>query len=326
MGAKIKVSVLAMDSVGVRSMCTLVETPSVSIVCDGGVSLGMRYGLLPHPLEYRKLASIISKLNEAFEKAHIVTVSHYHFDHYRPPFLSDFVWTWSSKEEVKSIYKDKVLLHKDIKENVNPSQKMRGWFFLKEVRKVASELEVADGEVFQYGDTTIRFSRPLPHGESGSKLGYVLTLTVSHDDEKVMFAPDVQGPVFSETTDYILSERPGLLVIGGPPTYLTPSFIDIQVISKSIRELTKLASELRLLVVDHHLMRDSLWREKISMPIIEAKRKSHMLISAASYMSEKEELLESQRRILYEKNPPGSEFIKWTKMNPNQRRVTPPPI
>jgi predicted metallo-beta-lactamase superfamily hydrolase len=326
MCAKIRVSVLASDSLGVRSMCTLVETPDISIVCDGGVSLGMRYGLLPHPLEYRRLKESITKMNEAFERAQVVTVSHYHFDHYRPPFVSDFVWTWSSKEEVGRIYKDKILLCKDIRENINPSQKMRGWFFLKEVRKIASKLEVADGKAFQYGSTTIRFSSPLPHGETGSKLGYVLALTVSYDEERVVFAPDVQGPGCPESTGYILSERPDVLVIGGPPTYLSPSLIDARALSSSINELAKLASELRLLVVDHHLMRDALWREKISIPIMEARRKGHVLISAASYMHKTEELLESQRRILYEKNPPGNEFIKWTKMSPNRRRATPPPI
>lgn len=326
MGSKIRVAILASDSLGVRSMCTLVRTPDLTTVCDGGVSLGMRYGLLPHPLEYRKLAESITKISEAFEKAHVVTVSHYHFDHYRPPFASDFVWTWSSKDEVRKLYKDKIILHKDIKGDINPSQKMRGWFFLKEVKKIASRLEVADSRVFQYGNTTIRFSEPLPHGEVGSKLGYVLALTISYDDEKVIIAPDVQGPGCPETTDYILSENPNLAIVGGPPTYLAPSLVDAKSIFNSIVELTRLTSELKFVVVDHHLMRDALWREKVFASIQEADRKGHKLMSAANYMLKREELLESQRHALYEKNPPGSEFIRWTKMSPSLRRSTPPPI
>ena len=50
--SKIKVTPLAAESFGVRSMCTLVETPDVAVLLDAGVSLcPYRFSLPPHPIE-----------------------------------------------------------------------------------------------------------------------------------------------------------------------------------------------------------------------------------------------------------------------------------
>ncbi|MEM2886008.1 MAG: hypothetical protein QXF24_07975, partial [Thermoproteota archaeon] len=95
----IELKPVAFESMGVRSMCCLVETPDLSALFDAGVSLGPRFSLPPHPLEYLALAEARRKIRESARKADIVTVSHYHFDHFTPPFHSDTVWTWSSKEE-----------------------------------------------------------------------------------------------------------------------------------------------------------------------------------------------------------------------------------
>ena len=307
-------------------MCILIKTPAVSIISDGGACLGPRDGLLPHPEEYKRLSSTISKIDTEMEKADIITVSHYHFDHYRPPFNSDFVWTWSSKEEVRRIYQDKKLLVKDIRERINFAQRRRGWFFLREVEKIASVVEHADRRVFHFGDTEIRFSRPVPHGEKNNRLGYVLCSVVSHEDEKIVIAPDVQGPAHKNTTDFILAENPDIVFVGGPPTYLVPSQVEASTIARSIQQLTRLATETKLTVVDHHLMRDRCWKEEISLPLSEARKHGNKLKSAARYMRVKEELLESKRSLLYKENPPSEEFMKWTKISSDRRRTIHPPV
>ena len=47
-----KITPLAADSMGTRSMATFVETGDCRILIDPGAELGpMRYGLAPHPLE-----------------------------------------------------------------------------------------------------------------------------------------------------------------------------------------------------------------------------------------------------------------------------------
>lgn len=59
---------LAAESLGVRSMCTYVETSAIKVLIDPGVSLGKRFGLLPHPNEYlaidrcrKKIAALLLK-------------------------------------------------------------------------------------------------------------------------------------------------------------------------------------------------------------------------------------------------------------------------
>jgi predicted metallo-beta-lactamase superfamily hydrolase len=48
----IQLNPLAFESLGVRSMASKVVTPDIKILIDPGVSLGIRFGLLPHPEEY----------------------------------------------------------------------------------------------------------------------------------------------------------------------------------------------------------------------------------------------------------------------------------
>jgi predicted metallo-beta-lactamase superfamily hydrolase len=80
----IQVTPLAAESFGVRSMCTLVETPDVTVLLDGGISLApYRFSLPPHPIEFQTIARLRKTIAEAADKAQVTTISHYHFDH--PP-------------------------------------------------------------------------------------------------------------------------------------------------------------------------------------------------------------------------------------------------
>ena len=84
---KIRVVPLAAESLGVRSMCTYVETPDVRILLDAGASLGpSRFGFPPHPREYEAMATCRERISKAAEKAELVTLSHYHFDHHTPSY------------------------------------------------------------------------------------------------------------------------------------------------------------------------------------------------------------------------------------------------
>jgi len=52
----VEVRLLAFDSLGTRSMATVVETGSGRILIDPGAALGpRRYGLPPHPIEKERL-------------------------------------------------------------------------------------------------------------------------------------------------------------------------------------------------------------------------------------------------------------------------------
>ena len=94
------------ESLGVRSMCTFIETPDVRILVDAGVALGPRFRKLPHPQEYRARDQCRKRIREYAAKADVVVISHYHNDHHTPNYTEP-VWLGSSAEESEQIYRDK---------------------------------------------------------------------------------------------------------------------------------------------------------------------------------------------------------------------------
>ncbi|MHA1862116.1 MAG: MBL fold metallo-hydrolase, partial [Candidatus Ranarchaeia archaeon] len=78
---KIKVIPLAAESMGVRSLCTIIETCDCKLLMDPSAALGRRFRKMPHPKEYKKLRDAISHILEIASSADIITISHYHYDH-----------------------------------------------------------------------------------------------------------------------------------------------------------------------------------------------------------------------------------------------------
>ncbi|HYA22270.1 MAG TPA: hypothetical protein VEG31_03765, partial [Thermoproteota archaeon] len=113
MGSAIDVQILAAESSGTRSMATKVTTPDIALLIDSGVALGPRFGLLPHPLEYKALAESRRSIRAAAERSDVCVITHYHHDHYSPPFDSDYIWTWSDRETAEALYRDKTVFVKD---------------------------------------------------------------------------------------------------------------------------------------------------------------------------------------------------------------------
>jgi predicted metallo-beta-lactamase superfamily hydrolase len=324
--AKIKVLPLAFESLGVRSMCTYVETPDIKILLDAGVSLGPnRYGFPPHPREYKALKDCRSRILEMAEKADVVTVSHYHFDHHTPSF-TDWANNWSSAEIAEKTYAGKIVFAKSYKSKINSSQRQRGWMFHKTAGKKATRLEFADGKTFKFGETTIKFSVPVCHGEEGSELGWVLMITIEHKGEKMHFAPDVQGPMSDQTAKLILEEKPTLAVIGGPPVYLAEYKVTPEKIESAMLNLETIVENVPVTILDHHILRDENWTKNAQSAIDKASSLGHRILTAAEYTGEKNNLLEAQRKVLYETEPPSQKFVEWTKIPLQERKYVPPPI
>jgi predicted metallo-beta-lactamase superfamily hydrolase len=325
MRSHIMVTPLAAESLGARSMCTLVETSDVTILLDGGVSLGpYRFGFPPHPREYRALGECRGRIAEAAGKADVVTISHYHFDHHTPSY-TDWSLNWSSEEAARQIYEGKLVLAKSYRDKVNFSQRHRGWVFSHTGGKYAERFEFADNRLFDFGDTSIRFSEPVFHGEGESDLGWLIMATIERENERVLFASDVQGPMYTPTVDIILRQNPDLLIIGGPPAYLS-GLVAAEHIQTGMRNLEKIVQNVPVVILEHHLLRDENWRA-LSQPIFEkAAKVGHKVLSAAEFLGQDNCLLESQRKTLFETDPPSKEFEKWMKMPLPKRKSVKPPL
>ena len=321
----ITVTPIAFESLGVRASCILVKTPEIILLLDAGLSVAPRFSMIPHPQEYRALISCRRKIAEAAEKADIITISHYHNDHYTPSYL-DTTWLGSSLEENQKIYSGKLVLAKDWRLNINPSQRRRGWLFQKSVTRIAKELRLSDGKEYVFGETKLRFSVPVFHGEENTELGWVVMLTVERAENRFMYASDVQGPMSEQTRDIILNERPTLLTIGGQPLYLSGTKIQESSILRAYSNLTEIVRKVPITILDHHILRAEDWRLRSDAVFQAAEMAPTSIVTAAEYIGCENNLLESKRRSLYENEPPSEAFMRWGKMPTKERQKIAPPI
>jgi predicted metallo-beta-lactamase superfamily hydrolase len=323
----IRVVPLAAESFGVRSMCSYVETPDVRILLDAGVSLcPNRFGLPPHPREFKVIDEVRRKIAAAAEKAEIVTISHYHNDHHTPSF-EDWLCNWTEMHETaRQIYEGKTVLAKNPREQINYSQRERGWMFQKTSGKYAAKIETADGKTFAFNRTRIRFSEPVFHGPENSGLGWVLMTTIEFDDERFLFAPDVQGPMSGHTLETILSEKPQLIMIGGPPLYLVPLKVGENQVQAGLKNLERIAESVPAVILEHHILRDENWQEKAVNVLYSAYKHGHTVQTAAEFEGKRNVFLEAFRKKLFADSLPQEEFKAWMRLSEETRRHVKPPF
>jgi predicted metallo-beta-lactamase superfamily hydrolase len=279
---------LAFESLGVRSMATFVITGDVSIGIDLAASLAPnRFGLPPHRIEEEALSCLSLKIKERALEAKVMVVTHYHYDHVDP--------------EQPDLFRDKLVLLKNPRRMINPSQRKRAASFLKDIHGIAKDVRYSDDNSFSFGDTTISFSRPVPHG-STARRGYVVEVCI-REDETFLYSSDVNGPALPEHLDFILEERPKILFLDGPTTYIDTGFVDIEV-KRACENLRRIMEETEVaqIVLDHHLLRDLGYERHISAVRELGEELGIGIGSAAEFLNVEPTLLEARRKELYEKD------------------------
>ena len=249
-----KITPLASESLGVRSLAVYVEVGKRGILIDPGVALGpKRYSLPPANAELEALARSREKIQAYAEKADIITISHYHYDHHTPFF--EGLYESSSPERAKEIYEGKILLIKHPRENINFSQRKRAWAFLKNAEPIAKRIEYADGRLFDFGDFIMEFSPAVPHGSEGTKLGFVLMVVIDDGTKRIIHASDTQF-LNRTSVEWIIKQVPDLIIGDGPPTYLEGYRVKDAWTTgrKNLNEVIKETGA--KIILDHHLIRD----------------------------------------------------------------------
>lgn len=279
-----KIIPIASDSLGVRSMATYIETKDCKILVDPSAALGpKRYGLAPHQKEQEMLFKTKNRITEIANKCDILTISHYHYDHYDP-------------SEV--FYKNKKVFTKDINKNINKSQKQRGKEFEENIGE-SCELIYCDNTQQKTGNTEIFFSQPFFHGPEKVKLGYVVMTTVHDGKKRVLHASDVQGPVTKNATEYIIDMKPDILIMDGPPTIFKGWKISEKDIEEAGNNLIRIIETLNCIVIlDHHLLRDIKYKENFPKPY---KSDIKNVKTFAEYLGEENNTLEAHRKVLWGK-------------------------
>ncbi len=282
-----KIIPIAADSLGTRSMATFVETGDCNICIDPAVSLGpRRYGLPPHPLEYKKREEHWENIKKYAEESDVLILTHYHYDHHDPEF--------------PEMYRDKAVFIKHPIENINRSQKGRAELFLKRIDGMPGKLEYADSREFSFGDTRIRFSNAVFHG-TGNRLGYVVETCIREGDESFVFTSDVEGPNTKEQTDFIIKENPNVVYLDGPLSYMLGYRYSYESLAGAVENILSIlnGTDVEKLVVDHHLLRDLNWKEKIARVFDAGKE----VLTAAEFLGIGNNQLEARRKELFKEHP-----------------------
>jgi uncharacterized protein len=281
-----KITPLAADSLGARSMATLVETPDVTILLDPSVRLApFRYDLRPHPTEEARQKELWRVIKEAAKKAEVLTVSHYHYDHHNP--------------DAPSIFRGKLAYLKDGKVNINRSQRERASAFVRALKKYPQEIQAADGNFVDFGGTEVTFSPAVPHGYN-DELGYVVMVRIAQGDEVFVHTGDVEGPPLKEHLGFLLDAAPTVLYVDGPMTHMPDSYPE-SMTKRSLDNLVRVvrSTGLRTLILDHHLLRDREWRSHLAPLLAAAEEHDVTVRTAAEFAGKAVDQLEANRDALY---------------------------
>jgi uncharacterized protein len=280
---------LAADSLGVRSMATYVEARRTGVLIDPGACLAAsRFNLPPADAEWEALKRANDRIAAYGERAGIVVITHYHDDHFR---------------HEPSAYAGRWVLAKDPRRMIGGQQARRASELWRGIGRGA-RLEAADGREHDGVDLSLRISQPLPHGIEGTTLGYVVTVTIVDRSEnfRFVFASDVQGPLSGVATAHLIRERPHLLYLAGPPSYIE-SQVGTPLIERGIDNLRRVMDATGCQVImDHHALRDIRAGERFARLWETGK-----VITAAAYLGLPETALEGKRAALWaaQRKPPA---------------------
>lgn len=159
--------------------------------------------------------------------------------------------------------------------------------------KVIPELKFRDIEVrfpenkeLKFGRTKLRFSSPMFHGIEFSRVGWVFATVIEHGREKLIHSSDLSGIYIEDYANWIIRENPTVLILDGPPTYMRFMLIRINLdrCIENTCEVIKRSKNLKLLIYDHHLLREKRYREHTWKVWEAGKEKGIKVTTAAEYL------------------------------------------
>ncbi len=281
-----KVTPIAADSLGTRSMATFVEADDCNVFIDPSVRLApKRYGRTPHRLEKERQKEHWNTIKECVKRCQVLVITHYHFDHHNP--------------DAPSIYRGKTVLLKNPEEKINRNQKTRAKSFISKVGRYAREIHHADKDEFRFGSTVIEFSKPVQHGPT-LRMGWVVEVAIRSGKKTFVHTSDVQGASERAQLEFVLDSDPDVVLMDGPFSMLM-MMDKARPLKRSEKNIIRIIEETKVkdFLIDHHFLRELEYRERIPGIFKAAKRNKVNLTTCAGYLGKQEELLEARRKELY---------------------------
>ncbi|WP_220681316.1 hypothetical protein [Methanofollis formosanus] len=266
---------LGAESLGARSMATVVLTADRTVLIDPGVALApKRSGLPPHPLE----AAAAERTREAvlgwLPRATDIVVTHFHGDH-MPLADADADPSQIPLAAFTPPVECRIRVPGEGGQSGRSRARRRAF-----AQALGRALPAAGGT----DDGVIACADPFAHG-GGS--GPVMIVAVREGNECFVHASDTQL-LSAEAVATVLAWRPTLVYTSGPPLYLSATTWEEA--DRARAHAARIASVARTLVIDHHILRGVgglRWVEDAGG------------VPAAAFMGVRPRLLEARRRELW---------------------------
>ena len=149
-----------------------------------------------------------------------------------------------------------------------------------------TRVEFVDGQEREVGRTLLRFEGPFFHGVEYDRVGWVISVVVEHGGAKLIYSSDLQGPIIEDYAAWLAREDPDLLVLDGPPTYLLGYMLNKTNLARAVENICLIVREVKAdpIILDHHLLRDTRYRERLALAYEAAREAGRRLLTAAEWL------------------------------------------
>lgn len=156
------------------------------------------------------------------------------------------------------------------------------------------EVKFPEGKEFKFERTKLRFTPPLFHGIEFSRVGWVFATVIEYGKEKLIHSSDLGGIYIEDYAEWLMRENPTVLILDGPPTYMGFMLIrtNLNRCIENTCEVIKRSRNLKLLIYDHHLLREKKYRERTWKVWETCEEKGAKIITAAEYLGKKPVVLD----------------------------------
>lgn len=146
-----------------------------------------------------------------------------------------------------------------------------------------------DGRSFTFGDVKVRVFPPWFHGVEYDRTGWVTPVLIDLPGVRIMYSSDLMGPAIEDYASRIIAEKPDILILDGPPTYLFPYMLNRVNLRRAVENAARIIRECRpeLIIYDHHLLRERRWRERVREVLKAASDEGVELLTAAECLGGK---------------------------------------
>lgn len=149
---------------------------------------------------------------------------------------------------------------------------------------VTNEISIiwGDDKEFEIGEVRLKILKPWFHGVEYDRTGWVIPILVKKNNYTLLYSSDVMGPIIEDYADYISKQKPDVVILDGPPTYLYPYMLNSINLRRAIENvITVLSARPTLVIYDHHLLREAKWRDRTREVFVEAKKLGVTIVTAA---------------------------------------------